>query len=433
MVVQWTQADAEMAKQSERVLTQLNTHGFEAYWVGGCVRDELLGRAVDDMDITTSASPEQVMALFEDCIPTGLQHGTVTVRAGGYYFEVTTFRTESDYRDNRRPAAVQFVQDIKEDLQRRDFTMNALAMDVNGTLVDPFGGQTDIKQELVRCVGLAVERFGEDALRMLRCVRFASVFNFRIAYNTWKGFVHQRELLQHIAMERVRTEMVKMMAGPHPLKGLELLFRSRALEYVKAPVDSSRFNKDLLAGLEHLSGDHVLLRWTCLLLAGGYNREEADKLLRNWTFSNEQRSRITGVLQVEQLVTAFVEQDEEDNKLRESWIESELACGAQAADDWLMLQEELPKRWRDLSEQVEARLAKVQAFAAGWSRSIPVHEIKELEITGEQVLQLVDRKGGPWLGQLMKHLLRETAVGNITNQHEALRAEVRRVAADDQA
>lgn len=132
-------------------------------------------------------------------------------------------------------------------------------------------------------------------------------------------------------------------------------------------------------------------------------------------------------------MTAFVEQDEEDNKLRESWIESELACGAQAADDWLMPQEELPKRWRDLSEQVEARLAKVQAFAAGWSRSIPVHEIKELEITGEQVLRLVDRKGGPWLGQLMKHLLRETAVGNITNQHEALRAEVRRVVADDQA
>lgn len=169
MVVQWTQADAEMAKQSERVLTQLNTHGFEAYWVGGCVRDELLGRAVDDMDITTSASPEQVMALFEDCIPTGLRHGTVTVRAGGYYFEVTTFRTESDYRDNRRPAAVQFVQDIKEDLRRRDFTMNALAMDVNGTLVDPFGGQTDIKQELVRCVGLAVERFGED-VRVCRAV-----------------------------------------------------------------------------------------------------------------------------------------------------------------------------------------------------------------------------------------------------------------------
>lgn len=433
MVVQWTQADDEMAKQSEDVLTRLNEQGFEAYWVGGCVRDEMLGRAVDDMDITTSASPEQVMALFDDCIPTGLQHGTVTVRSGGYYFEVTTFRTESEYQDNRRPAAVQFVQDIKEDLERRDFTMNALAMDVKGAIVDPFGGQVDIKKELVRCVGLAVERFGEDALRMLRCVRFASVFDFRIAYNTWKGLVDQRELLQHIAMERVRTEMVKMMAGPHPLKGLELLLRSRVLEYVKAPVDSSRFNKDLLTGLQHLAGEHVLLRCSCVLLAGGYNREEADKLLRLWTFSNEQRVRITGVLQMEQLVSDFVEQCEDDKGLRESWIVSVLSCGAQAANDWLLLQEQLPKQWREGSEQTHDRLVKVITLAADWSRSMPVHAIKELEITGEQVLQLVERKGGPWLGQLMKHLLRETAIGNIMNQHEALCAEVKRVAANDQA
>ncbi|MGQ8872910.1 CCA tRNA nucleotidyltransferase [Paenibacillus sp. TSA_86.1] len=432
-MVQWTQADGVMAKQSEDVLHRLNEHGFEAYWVGGCVRDEILGRAVDDMDITTSASPEQVMALFDDCIPTGLQHGTVTVRSGGYYFEVTTFRTESEYRDNRRPAAVQFVQDIKEDLERRDFTMNALAMDVNGAIVDPFGGQKDIKQGLVRCVGLAVERFGEDALRMLRCVRFASVFDFRIAHHTWRGLVNQRKLLQHIAMERVRTEMVKMMAGPHPLKGLELLFRSQALEYVKAPVDSSRFNKELLVGLQRLSGEHVLLRWSCVLLAGGYNREEADKLLRQWTFSNEQRVRITGILQVEQLVTDFVVQCENERMLRESWIVTVLTCGAQAANDWLLLQEQLPKRWREGSEQTHDRLVKVQTHAAGWSQSMPVHEIKELEITGEQVLQLVERKGGPWLGQLMKHLLRETAIGNIMNQHEALRAEVKREAANDQA
>ncbi|CAI6059126.1 CCA-adding enzyme [Paenibacillus sp. JJ-100] len=432
MVVHWTQADDEMAKQSEKVLQRLNEEGFKAYWVGGCVRDELLGRAVDDMDITTSASPEQVMGIFDDCIPTGLQHGTVTVRSGGYYFEVTTFRTESEYQDNRRPSAVQFVQNIQEDLQRRDFTMNALAMHVDGTIVDPFGGQLDIKQGLVRCVGLAVERFGEDALRMLRCIRFASVFDFSIAYNTWKGLVNQRELLQHIAMERVRTEMVKMMAGPHPQKGLELLFRSKALEYVKAPVDSNRFNKELLVGLEHLTGEHVLLRWSCVLLAGRYTREEADKLLRQWTFSNEHRVRITGVLQVEELVTTFVEQRVDDNLLRENWIVTVLSCGAQAANDWLILQKQLPQKWRDSSERAHEQMAKVQTHAASWSKSMPVHEIKELQITGEQVLQLVERKGGPWLGQLMKHLLKETAIGNIMNQYEALCTEVKRVTANDQ-
>ncbi|WP_260986560.1 CCA tRNA nucleotidyltransferase [Paenibacillus xylanexedens] len=432
-MVQWTQVDREMAIQSENVLTTLNEHGYKAYWVGGCVRDELLGRVVDDMDITTSASPQQVIELFNDCIPTGLQHGTVTVRSGGYYFEVTTFRTESEYQDNRRPAAVQFVQNIKEDLQRRDFTMNALAMDVTGTIVDPFGGQTDIKEERVRCVGSAVERFGEDALRMLRCVRFASVFDFKIVHNTWKGLVRQRDLLQHIAMERVRTEMVKMMSGPHPLRGLDLLYRSNALAHVKAPVSSGRFNKTLLSNLEQLSDEHVLLRWSLLLIAGGYSKDEADVLLRQWTLSNEHRSRITGVLQVEQLIHTSVQEQKDTLSLRSDWIVTVLACGVQAADDWLRIQSLLPAGWRNHSDHAELQVVLVQDLAVEWSQSIPVHDLKELNITGEQVLQMVQRKGGPWLGQLMKHLLREAAIGTIANQHEALCAEVKRVVADDQA
>lgn len=433
MVVQWTQVDLEMARQSEHVLTKLNKAGYKAYWVGGCVRDELLGRVVDDMDITTSASPQQVMELFDDCIPTGLQHGTVTVRSGRYYFEVTTFRTESEYQDNRRPAAVQFVQDIQEDLQRRDFTMNALAMDVTGSIVDPFGGQADLLEERVRCVGSAIERFGEDALRMLRCVRFASVFDFKIAHNTWKGLVRQRDLLQHIAMERVRTEMVKMMSGPYPLRGLELLYRSKALEHIKAPVSSARFDRGILVHLEQLSGEHVLLRWSLILIAGGYDKDEADVLLRQWTFSNDHRSRITGVLQVEQLIHASVQEQKDTTGLRSDWIVTVLACGVQASEDWFRIQLLLPAGWRSQPIQAELQMRLVQDLAAEWSQSIPVHDLKELDITGEQVLQLVQRKGGPWLGQLMKHLLRETAIGNIVNQYETLSAEVKRVVADDQA
>ncbi|MCZ1267930.1 CCA tRNA nucleotidyltransferase, partial [Paenibacillus tundrae] len=346
-MVQWTQVDHEMARQSEQVLRTLNETGYEAYWVGGCVRDELLERSVDDMDITTSASPEQVMELFADCIPTGLQHGTVTVRSGGFYFEVTTFRTESEYKDNRRPTAVQFVQDVKEDLQRRDFTMNALAMDRDGNIVDPFGGQSDIQDGRVRCVGSAAERFGEDALRMLRCVRFASVFDFKIAYNTWKGLVRQKDLLQHIAMERVRTEMVKMMAGPHPLRGLELLFRSQALEHVKAPISMERFNKALMSNMEQLNQENVLLRWSIVLIAGHYTRDEADALLRKWTFSNDDRSRINGVLQVEQLIRTVVQEQKDEETLRSEWIVTVLSGGRQATEDWLIIQQLLPTGWRD--------------------------------------------------------------------------------------
>lgn len=432
-MVQWTQVDHEMARQSEQVLRTLNETGYEAYWVGGCVRDELLERSVDDMDITTSASPEQVMELFADCIPTGLQHGTVTVRSGGFYFEVTTFRTESEYKDNRRPTAVQFVQDVKEDLQRRDFTMNALAMDRDGNIVDPFGGQSDIQDGRVRCVGSAAERFGEDALRMLRCVRFASVFDFKIAYNTWKGLVRQKDLLQHIAMERVRTEMVKMMAGPHPLRGLELLFRSQALEHVKAPISMERFNKALMSNMEQLKEENVLLRWSMVLIAGHYTRDEADALLRKWTFSNDDRSRINGVLQVEQLIQTVVQEQKDEETLRSEWIVTVLSGGRQATEDWLIIQQLLPTGWRDQEVLHEEQIVLIQSRGAAWSQSMKVNELKDLHITGENVLQLLGRKGGPWLGQLMKHLLRETAIGNIANQHDMLTNEVKRVAADDKA
>ncbi|MEY8746369.1 CCA tRNA nucleotidyltransferase [Paenibacillus tundrae] len=432
-VVQWVQVDQEMARQSERVIRTLNEHGYEAYWVGGCVRDELLGRAVDDMDITSSASPEQVMQLFEDCIPTGLQHGTVTVRSGGYYFEVTTFRTESEYKDNRRPSAVHFVKDIKEDLQRRDFTMNALAMDSDGNIVDPFGGRIDIREERVRCVGEAKARFGEDALRILRCVRFASVFHFCIAYNTWKGLLRQRDLLKHIAMERVRTEMVKMMSGSHPLAGMELLLRSRILEEVKAPVDANRFDRTLLMNLEELKGEHVILRWALLLLAGNYSKDEADTLLRQWTFSNDERTRMTGVLQVEAMNRSLVRENKPVEVLRAEWIQTVLVCGIRATQDWLMMQSILPAAWRKLPISMEDQFNYIQANASEWSQSMQVQELKDLNITGEAILGLLGRKGGPWLGQLMKHLLRETAIGNIANQSEALSAEVKRVGAIDQA
>ncbi|MEC0124366.1 CCA tRNA nucleotidyltransferase [Paenibacillus pabuli] len=432
-MVQWTQVDHELARQSEHVLRTLNEKGYEAYWVGGCVRDELMERSVDDMDITTSASPEQVMDLFADCIPTGLQHGTVTVRSGGYYFEVTTFRTESEYKDNRRPTAVHFVQDIKEDLQRRDFTMNALAMDRNGNIVDPFGGQTDIRDKRVRCVGSAKERFGEDALRMLRCVRFASVFDFKIAHNTWKGLVQQKDLLQHIAMERVRTEMVKMMAGPHPLRGLELLRRSQALEHVKVPVYVERFNQSLLSEMVHLVDENVMLRWSIVLIAGQFTRDEADALLRKWTFSNDDRSRITGVLEVEQQVKALVQEQKNEEALRAEWIVTVLSCGRQATEDWLMIQPLLPSGWRNQGVLQEGQVDAIHFNGAAWSQSMKVHELKDLHITGENVLQSLGRKGGPWLGQLMKYLLRETAIGNIKNQHDVLTNEVKRVAADDKA
>lgn len=198
----------------EKVLACLESAGFEAYAVGGCVRDLLRGRTPDDWDMTTSAWPEEVMALFAPhAIPTGLQHGTVTVRQDGESFEITTFRADGAYTDNRHPDEVRFSTDLREDLCRRDFTVNAMAMDRRGKLIDPFGGQDDLRQGVIRCVGEPDRRFAEDALRIMRGLRFAAVMGFAIDDNTARCIRENRGRLRNIAIERILVEMDKLLCG----------------------------------------------------------------------------------------------------------------------------------------------------------------------------------------------------------------------------
>ena len=198
----------------DKVLACLENAGFEAYAVGGCVRDLMRGKTPDDWDMTTSARPEEVMALFAPhAIPTGLQHGTVTVRQDGESFEITTFRADGAYTDNRHPDEVRFSTDLREDLCRRDFTVNAMAMDRRGKLIDPFGGQDDLKKGIIRCVGKADRRFAEDALRIIRGLRFAAVMGFAIDEDTARSIRENRERLRNIAIERILVEMDKLLCG----------------------------------------------------------------------------------------------------------------------------------------------------------------------------------------------------------------------------
>lgn len=198
----------------DKVLQRLEESDYEAYAVGGCVRDMLRGKTPDDWDMTTSARPEEVMALFQGhAIPTGLQHGTVTVREDGQSFEITTFRADGTYTDSRHPDAVRFSTDLREDLCRRDFTVNAMAMDRRGKLIDPFGGQDDLQKGVIRCVGEADRRFGEDALRIMRGLRFAAVLGFDIDGDTAQSIRKNRERLKNIAIERILVEMDKLLCG----------------------------------------------------------------------------------------------------------------------------------------------------------------------------------------------------------------------------
>lgn len=213
------------------ILQQLNQHGFEAYVVGGCVRDSLLGKQPHDWDITTSAKPEEVKQIFARTIDTGIQHGTVTVlvnrdiltveEAGNvshtdYAFEVTTYRVDGEYKDHRRPETVCFTASLEEDLKRRDFTINAMAYNPEQGVIDIFGGQEDLKQGIIRCVGCAAERFDEDALRILRAVRFGAQLDFVIEDKTREAMRDQARFLKDISAERICTELTKMLVSDHP-------------------------------------------------------------------------------------------------------------------------------------------------------------------------------------------------------------------------
>lgn len=206
----------------------LEDAGFEAYIVGGSVRDLLLGVPPHDYDIATSALPQQTAAVFEDCkiIETGIKHGTLTVIMDSLPLEITTFRSDGDYADNRHPERVTFVTSLREDLSRRDFTICAMAMDKDGKLYDFFDGKGDLERRTVRCVGSPVKRFNEDALRMLRALRFASVLNFDIEENTAAALVSQAELIKNVSAERIAVELFKTLRGnfaPHFLKHTHLL------------------------------------------------------------------------------------------------------------------------------------------------------------------------------------------------------------------
>lgn len=198
------------------ILETLEAAGHRAWCVGGCVRDALLGRAPEDWDVTTAARPEETMALFGDrAVPTGLRHGTVTVRTAAGGVEVTTLRRDGAYRDHRRPESVTFTDSLEEDLRRRDFTVNALAVDLRGTLQDPLGGRADLAAGVLRCVGNPDRRFDEDALRILRGARFAAQLGFAIHPDTAAAIHRNRALLGDIAPERIWTELKKLVTGAH--------------------------------------------------------------------------------------------------------------------------------------------------------------------------------------------------------------------------
>ena len=265
------------------LLDTLHAAGYAAYAVGGCVRDSLLGRTAHYWDLCTSALPQQVMELFgaEQCIPTGLQHGTVTIKYGGLLYETTTFRTEGSYTDGRHPDAVQFVPDVREDLARRDFTINAMAYNEAEGLVDPFGGQKDLQNGLLRAVGEPQQRFTEDALRILRLYRFAARFGFALDAATARAARQLAPHLDCISAERIQEELAKLLTAPQPGAYLEPAVLAVVLpELTPAALDAAKPVVDACpAGEENLP-----VRWAALL--GALGETDTRRVLKRLRCSN---------------------------------------------------------------------------------------------------------------------------------------------------
>ncbi|MGG4142810.1 CCA tRNA nucleotidyltransferase [Paenibacillus algorifonticola] len=403
------------------ILATLNGHGHEAVFVGGCVRDTVMGLALKDVDIATSATPEQVVALFAYCIPTGLQHGTVTVIQDGTGYEVTTYRKESVYEKHRRPESVAFISELKEDLLRRDLTINAMALHLSGDYYDPYGGMSDIQSKLVRCVGDAEARFQEDALRMLRALRFASQFSFRIVYRTWRALLKHRELLRYVAMERVQAELDKMLGGPAPHYAAGLLTGSGLLAYTLEPLPAARAllaesAKKKRIKLDYLTElDGVDIRYAALMTRPSVTLQEAKATLQALRMSGSRTGVIMAIVSLHHEMV--VNRSPNEEKLRTSWVEAILRYGRAAAASWLHIAEANGREhafWADLPQM------KL------WLSQMEISSLKELAINGNQLAAYWERKPGAWMGETLKQLLLLVALGELANSQEQLLKQVDR-------
>lgn len=366
----------KMLEYANHIIQTIEGAGGEAYIVGGAVRDMLLKRDPGDYDLATSLLPDEVMQLFPIVIPTGLEHGTVTVVLDHMPFEITTFRSETTYSDRRRPDAVTLGVSLEEDLTRRDFTINAMALKPTG-LVDLFGGQDDLASKIVRTVGRAEDRFNEDALRMIRAFRFMSQLEFTLDPQTEQAITNQKHHLQSVAVERIAMEFEKLLLGPGRKPALQVMLRTGI--YADMPgLDDTILNQLISLDLNGVSSDNV---WTLVLVAG--LRPEA---LRVFKRSKKQEGRAKTLAPLVQ---------------------------EQTLSDW--------QRYRLSDEELE-HLNHMTGRRHEGRTSLPIRRLQDLTVNGRDMIELGLQK--KQIKEALHHLERQVVDGRLENQREILLKEV---------
>lgn len=372
------------------VLERINQAGFEVYFVGGCVRDTLLQRPLHDVDLATSAYPQEIKEIFPQTIDTGIEHGTVTVIYQKKAYEITTFRTESGYQDYRRPDKVEFVRSLKEDLKRRDFTINALAMNAQGEIIDLFAGMADLQQRQIRAVGVAADRFHEDALRMLRAVRFQAQLNFTIEKQTLAGIKTNAALLSHIATERIREEFIKLMEGCNRQAGLTSLYQTQLYRFCPG-LATYDFPKILQFAAGQITDEATV--WSFLAYLGKLKRAQVRPFLRQWKVANNN-------IKLAQAAIELLNNYQESNW--QLYIAGQAATAIAAQVLRLTCQQELAEQ---LIEQYQ---------------DLPLKSPQQLAINGQQIMQVLNLSPGPQIGQYLKQIQQAIVAGQLVNDYPTI-------------
>ncbi len=417
----------QIPEKANEIITTLTDAGYEAYVVGGCVRDAILGREAADWDITTNAKPEEVKALFSRTVDTGLQHGTVTVLNGKEGFEVTTYRIDGEYRDGRHPESVSFTSNLIEDLKRRDFTINAMAYSEKEGLVDAFDGLGDLQKGVIRCVGDPRERFTEDALRILRAVRFSAQLNFAIEEETKKALAEFAPRLTKVSAERIQVELLKLLTSDHPevfRQVWETGITAVILQEFDACMETPQHNPHHCRNV----GEHILYTLTgvekdkALRLAAllhdigkpvcrttdekgidhfkghaGVGAKMADGILRRLKFDNDTRKKVVRLVEVH---------DDRDFPLNHRGVRRAVhRIGAELFPDYLKL------RRADILAQnplmQEEKLQRLEEAARLYREILEEGNclsLKDLAVTGRDLID-AGVEPGPKLGIILKQML----------------------------
>lgn len=372
------------------ILEKIEQAGFQAYFVGGCVRDYLLDKTISDIDIASSAYPEEIKSIFSHTIDIGIEHGTVLVLVDDESYEITTFRTESTYQDYRRPQSVEFVRDLKDDLMRRDFTINALAMDKDGKIFDYYDGISDLNDRVIRAVGSPTERFNEDALRIMRAARFSSQLGFAIDGLTQQGMLENAHLLEKIAVERIAVEFQKMMAAPYKKSAIPLFLKNNLHKY--CPL-LQNFENALLqfSQFEVCYEDYV--NWSLVLYFENYPLDKVPSFLKKWKLSNTLISQVMNLLKSIDYI-----------KVHKCW-----------SNLWLFEQDSSIIHYaQQLARTFDSTIPNVEIDEL--YDLLPIHHMQDLVINGKDIMLLLNQeKAGAYVGEILNAIKIAVLSGELSN------------------